>query len=216
MVLFTAVFSGLAKIPSSGAPYPIFAYTALLPWTYFAQALSRSGNSLVSNSNLITKVYFPRLIIPISAVISSLVDFAAAFLILIGMMIWFRITPGWEVLTLPLFLLLCMITALAVTLWLAALCVKYRDVGVIIPFLVQIWLFASPVAYPVSLVPQKWRLLYSLNPMAPVIEGFRWALLGSPPPDMVMMGVSTIVVMLTLYGGLIYFKNMERTFADLI
>jgi lipopolysaccharide transport system permease protein len=161
-------------------------------------------------------VYFPRLIIPISAVISSLVDFAAAFVMLIGMMIWFRITPGWEVLTLPLFLLLCMITALAVTLWLAALCVKYRDVGVIIPFLVQIWLFASPVAYPVSLVPQKWRLLYSLNPMAPVIEGFRWALLGSPPPDMVMMGVSTIVVMLTLYGGLIYFKNMERTFADLI
>jgi lipopolysaccharide transport system permease protein len=216
MVLFTAVFGGIAKIPSDGIPYPIFAYTALLPWTYFSYALSRSGNSLVSNSNLITKVYFPRLIIPLSAVISPLVDFAVSFVLVIAMMVWFRISPGWGVLALPVFVLLCLLTALSVTLWLSALCVRYRDVGVVIPFLLQVWMYASPVAYPVSLVPAKWRLIYSLNPMAGVIEGFRWALLGRAAPDFSLLAVSTLAVLVILYGGLVYFKSMERVFADVV
>ena len=164
MLLFTAVFSGLANIPSNGVPYPIFAYAALLPWTYFSQAVARSGNSLVNNSSLITKVYFPRLIIPISAVLSPLLDFAVAFMLLLGLLVWYRIPPTWAWLALPLFLILCLATALAISLWLAALCVKYRDVGIVIPFLLQIWLFASPVAYPVSMVPAEWRLFVQPEP----------------------------------------------------
>lgn len=216
MLLFTAVFSGIANISTGSIPYPLFAYAALLPWTYFSQALTRSGTSLVNNSNLITKVYFPRLLIPLSAVFSSLVDFAAAFALLTGMMAWYRIIPGWHILWLPVFLFICMLTALAVTLWFSALCVKYRDVGVIVPFLLQVWMFASPIAYPVRLVPAKWRLLYSLNPMAGVIEGFRSALLGSAMPDAATMTASILGVIVVLYGGLHYFKHMERTFADLV
>ncbi len=216
MVLFTAVFSGLANIPSDGIPYPVFAYTALLPWSYFSQALGRSVTSLVSNSNLITKIYFPRLIIPFSAVISPLFDFAVAFVMLIGLMAWFGVRPSWGVLALPLFVVLCLLTTLAVTLWLSALCVRYRDVGMIIPVLLQVWMYASPVAYPVSLVPEKWRLIYSVNPMVGVIEGFRWALLGSNAPDFTLMAVSTLAVLVILYGGLVYFKKMERIFADVV
>jgi lipopolysaccharide transport system permease protein len=216
MLLFTAVFSGIAKIPSQGVPYPIFAYTALLPWSYFSQALGRSGTSLISNASLITKVYFPRLIIPFSAVISPIVDFASAFALLLGLMAWYGIVPGWAVLTLPVFLLLCLLTALAVTLWLSAMCVRYRDVGMVIPFLLQVWMYASPVAYPVDLVPEKWRLLYALNPMAGVIEGFRWALLGTRAPDFTVMAVSSAAVVVMLYGGLVYFKRMERVFADVV
>jgi lipopolysaccharide transport system permease protein len=215
MLLFTAVFSGMAKIPSDGVPYPIFAYTALLPWTYFAQALARSGNSLVNDSGLITKVYFPRLIIPIAAVLSPLLDFAVAFALLLGLMLWYHIPPTWGLLALPLFLLLCLATALSVSLWLSALCVKYRDVGIVIPFLVQIWMFASPVAYPVSLVPERWRLLYSLNPMAGVIEGFRWALVGTLSPDFRVMAVSAAVVLVLLLTGAAYFRRTEQTFADI-
>jgi len=216
MVIFTVVFGNFAKVPSDGLPYPIFAYTALLPWTYFAQAMNRSSESLVSNTNLISKVYFPRLIIPIAAVAAPLVDFNIAFVILFGMMWWFGVTPTWGLLALPLFLCLAFTTALAVSLFSAAINVKYRDVRYTIPFVVQFWMYASPVAYPVSLVPEKWRLLYSLNPMAGVIEGFRWALLGNDSPDFRVMAVSAIVVMLLLLGGLVYFKNTERTFADVI
>lgn len=216
MVIFTFIFSKFAKIPSDGLPYPIFAYTALLPWQYFSQAISRSGVSLVSSANLIRKVYFPRLIVPLSAATAPLVDFSIAFSIFLVMMVGYGIAPTWGALALPLFIALALTTALAVSLWLSALNVKYRDVGHAIPFLVQTWMYASPVAYPVSLIPEKWRLLYSLNPMVGVIEGFRWALLGKVSPDFGAMLVSTMVVLALLSGGLVYFKNMERTFADVV
>ena len=216
MVIFTLVFSKFAKVPSDGLPYPIFAYTALLPWIYFSQAISRSSTSVVGGANLIRKIYFPRLIIPISAAVAPLVDFAIAFVILLGMMVWYGTAPNWGVLALPLFLLLALVTSLAVTFWLSALNVVYRDVSYIIPFLTQIWMFASPVAYPVSLVPEKWRLFYSLNPMVGVIEGFRWALLGKESPDFGVMVLSTAVVLVIFLSGIVYFKHMERTFADII
>lgn len=216
MAIFTVVFGNFAKIPSDGLPYPLFAYTALLPWTYFAQAISRSGTSLVSSTNLISKIYFPRLIIPIASVATPVVDFLLSFVILLGLMGWFSVTPTWGVLALPLLLFLALLTALAVGLFLSALNVRYRDVGHTIPFLVQFWMYASPVAYPVSLVPERWRLLYSLNPMAGVIEGFRWALLGKESPDFGVMAASASVVLVLLIGGIVYFKQMERTFADVI
>jgi lipopolysaccharide transport system permease protein len=216
MMIFTVIFGNFAKIPSDGLPYPIFAYTALLPWNNFAQAIGRSGVSLVGSANLISKVYFPRLIIPLSAAVAPLVDFAMAFVILLAMMAWFGIAPTWGVLALPLFLLLALSTALAVGLWLSALDVRYRDVGYTIPFMVQIWMYASPVAYPVSLVPERWRMLYSLNPMVGVIEGFRWALLGKGNPDFGVMTASAVVVMALLLGGIVYFRRMERTFADVV
>jgi len=216
MVIFTLVFGKFAKVPSDGLPYPIFAYTALLPWIYFSQAISRSSTSVVGGANLIRKIYFPRLIIPISAAVAPLVDFAIAFVILLGMMVWYGTAPNWGVLALPLFLLLALVTSLAVTFWLSALNVVYRDVSHTIPFLTQIWMFASPVAYPVSLVPEKWRLLYSLNPMVGVIEGFRWALLGKESPDFGVMVLSTAIVLVIFISGIVYFKHMERTFADII
>jgi lipopolysaccharide transport system permease protein len=216
VLIFTVVFGNFAKIPSDGLPYPIFAYTALLPWTYFAQAIGRSGASVVGDASLISKVYFPRVIVPISAAVAPLVDFAVAFIILLGMMVWFGIGPSWGILALPLFLLFAMITALAVGLWLSALNARYRDVGHTIPFFIQIWMYASPVAYPVSLVPEKWRLLYSLNPMAGVIEGFRWALLGKEPPDFGVMAASAVMVVTLLLGGMVFFKHMEQTFADVV
>jgi lipopolysaccharide transport system permease protein len=216
MLVFTLVFKKIADISSEGIPYPIFAYTALLPWNLFATALNRSTVSLVSQVGLISKVYFPRLIIPLSATISGIVDFAIAFVILVGMMFWYGITPRWAVLSLPLFITIALVAALSVGLWLAALNVRYRDVGHAVPFLIQIWMFASPVAYPVGLIPEKWRLLYSFNPLAGVIEGFRWALLGKESPDFRVIAVSTMVVFALLFGGLIYFKRTERTFADLV
>ena len=216
MMVFTVIFSYLVKIPSDGLPYPIFAYTALLPWTYFSQALTRGGGGLVSNANLISKVYFPRLLIPLASVVTPLVDFGLSFVILLGLMVWYGIVPTWGVLALPLFLLLALMTALAASLFLSALNVKYRDVGYVIPFLTQFWMYASPVIYPVSLVPEKWRLLYSLNPMVGVIEGFRWALLGTKSPDFRVIAVSASVVVMLLFGGIVYFKQSERTFADVI
>lgn len=216
MVIFTVIFGKLAKMPADGFPYPIFAYTALLPWTYFAQAIGRSGESLVRSANLIRKVYFPRLIVPISAALAPLVDFSIAFTVLLGMMVWFGATPTWGIMALPLFLLLAFMTALSVSLFLSALHVKYRDVGHTIPFLVQLWMYASPVAYSVSLVPENWRLVYSLNPLVGVIEGFRWALLGKESPDFGIMAVSTAMIVALLFGGIVYFKRMERTFADVV
>lgn len=216
MMVFTVVFSYMAKIPSDGLPYPIFAYTALLPWTFFSQALGRGGGGLVVSANLITKVYFPRLIIPLASVVTPLVDFGLSFVILLGLMVWFGIAPSWAVLALPAFLLLALMTALAVSLFLSALNVKYRDIKHIIPFLTQFWMYASPVIYPVGLVPEKWRIFYSLNPMVGVIEGFRWALLGKAAPDFRIVAVSALMVIALLFSGIVYFKHMERTFADII
>jgi lipopolysaccharide transport system permease protein len=216
MVVFSLFFGKLGRIPSDGIPYPVFVYCALLPWQLFAHALSESSNSLVSNQNLITKVYFPRLVVPISAVLGGLVDFAIAFIILLGMMAYYGIAPTVMIVTLPLFLVLAVATALGVGLWLSALNVQYRDVRYTIAFLTQFWLFATPVAYPSSLVPERWRWLYGLNPMAGVVEGFRWALLGKANAPGPLLVVSIIVVVLIFVSGLYYFRRMEETFADLV
>lgn len=216
MLVFSLFFGRLAKIPSDGIPYPIFTFCALLPWQLFAHALTESSNSLVGNQNLITKVYFPRLVVPISAVLGGLVDFAVAFAILLVMMFYYGIVPTWAIVTLPGFILLAVMTALGVGLWLSALNVKYRDVRYTITFLVQFWLFATPVAYPSSIVPEKWRALYGLNPMAGVVEGFRWALLGKTEAPGAMLWVSVAVVILILVGGLYYFRRMEQEFADVV
>ena len=216
MVIFTVIFGHFAKIPSDGLPYPIFAYTGLLPWTYFASALNRSSSSVVAEAHLISKVYFPRAVLPLAGTVSGIIDFAVAFVLLLGMMIWYGIMPAWGLLALPLFLLLALATALAVGLWCSALNVRYRDVGYTIPFLTQCWMYASPVAYPVSLVPENWRFFYSLNPMAGVIEGFRWALLGKQGPDFGVMAVSAVVVVVLLVGGLVFFRRMENTFVDVV
>ena len=216
MVVFSIFFGRLAKVPSDGLPYPIFSFCGLLPWQLFANALTQSSNSLVASQGLITKVYFPRLIIPISAILPGLVDFALAFVVFLGMMAYYGIAPTWAALTLPLFLLLALATALAAGLWLSALNVQYRDVRYTITFLVQFWLFVTPIAYPSSLVPEKWRLLYGLNPMAGVVEGFRWALLGKAGGLGPMVIVSASVVCLFLVGGLVYFRHMEKTFADVV
>ena len=216
MLVFSLFFGRLAKIPSDGIPYPIFTFCALLPWQLFAHALTESSNSLVANERLITKVYFPRLVVPIAAVLGGLVDFAVAFAILLVMMLYYGIVPSWAIVTLPGFILLAVMTALGVGLWLSALNVKYRDVRYTINFLIQFWLFATPVAYPSSLVPEKWRALYGLNPMAGVVEGFRWALLGKTEAPGAMLWVSVAVVILILVGGLYYFRRMEQQFADVV
>ena len=216
MAVFSIFFGRLAKVPSDGIPYPIFAFAALLPWQLFAFALCESSNSLVGSQNLITKVYFPRLVIPIGSVLAGLVDFAIAFVILLGLMLYYRITPTAAVAWLPLLVLLALATALSVGLWLSALNVKYRDVRYTIPFLTQFWMFATPVAYPSSLVPEKWRALYGLNPMAGVVEGFRWALLGKTNAPGPLLWVSVGAVVVLLVGGLRYFKKTESTFADIV
>jgi lipopolysaccharide transport system permease protein len=216
MLIFSVVFGAFAKLPSDGVPYPIFTYTALLPWTYFSQALSLSGASLASNHQLVTKAYFPRLIAPLSAVARPLVDFGCSLVVLFGMLAWFGIAPTGAFLALPALLLLATITALAVGLWLSALHARYRDIGYITPFIIQLWMFASPVVYPTSMVPEDWRLLYSLNPMAGVIEGFRWMILGTPRPDAVIMATSACVVVLLLIGGLVFFNRLQRNLADVI
>src|SRR5688572_27903112 len=216
MVVFSLFFGRLARVPSDGIPYPVFAFCGLLPWQLFAHALTESSNSLVGNQNLITKVYFPRLVVPIAAVLGGVVDFAIAFVILLVLMFYFGIVPGWAIVTLPLFIVLAITTALAVGLWLSALNVKYRDVRYTMNFLVQFWLFATPVAYPSSLIPQQWRWVYGLNPMAGVVEGFRWALLGKTDPPGALLAVSVTVVILLLVGGLYYFRRMEQEFADVV
>lgn len=216
MVVFSLFFGRLAKVPSDGIPYPVFTFCALLPWQLFAHALTESSNSLVGNQNLITKVYFPRLVIPIAAVLGGVVDFLIGFVILVLLMLYYGIVPGLAVVTLPGFLLLALMTALAAGLWLSALNAQYRDVRYTINFLVQFWLFATPVVYPSSLIPEKWRPLYGLNPMAGVVEGFRWALLGKSQPPGLMLWVSVTVVVLLLLGGLYYFRRMEQQFADVV
>ncbi len=216
MVVFSLFFGYLAKVPSDGIPYPIFTFCALLPWQLFAHALTESSNSLVANERLITKVYFPRLVVPIAAVLGGMVDFAVAFAILVVMMLYYGIVPAWAIVTLPAFILLAIMTALGVGLWLSALNVQYRDVRYTIGFLIQFWLFATPVAYSSSIVPERWRPLYGLNPMAGVVEGFRWALLGKPERPGALLAVSVAVVILILVGGLYYFRRMEQEFADVV
>lgn len=216
MVVFSIFFGGLAKIPSDGLPYPIFFYSALLPWTYFAQALTSTTNSMAENQRLITKVYFPRLILPLAAVVTGLVDFAVAFSVLLGMLTWYGITPSLAALLLPLFLLLAVVTALGVGLWLAALNALYRDVRFVIPFFIQVWMFASPVAYPSSLVPAGWQWLYGLNPMTGVISGFRWALTGYGQPHLVLLLASAAGMILLLIAGLFYFQRVEEAVVDVL
>jgi lipopolysaccharide transport system permease protein len=216
MVIFSVIFGNLARLPSDGIPYPVFSFAALLPWQLFSNALSHAGTSLVGNANLLTKVYFPRLIIPLSAVTAGLVDFGISFIVLLGLMLSYGITPAWTMLWLPVLVVFALLTALAVGLWLSALNVQYRDVQHMIPFLVQAWMFASPVAYSSGLIPKgTWRIVYGLNPLAGVIQGFRWALVGGTPPDELMIASVGIVIVL-LITGLMYFRRMEKTFADVV
>lgn len=216
IVIFSVIFGQLAKLPSDGVPYPVFSFAGLLPWMLFSSTLSRISSSLVGNSNLLTKVYFPRLIIPLSALGAGLVDFGVAFVVLLGMMLYYGIFPTLLIVFIPLLTLLVLATALAVGLWCAALNVRYRDVQQLIPFLLQVWMYISPVAYSISLVPQgSWRLIYGLNPMTGVIQGFRWALLGGQPPDM-LLSLSCVVVLVVLISGLMYFLRVEQTFADIV
>ena len=216
MVVFSLFFGRLAHIPSGGVPYPIFYYSALLPWMYFAGALQNATNAMVENERVITKVYFPRLLLPLAAVVSGLVDFAIGFTVFLGMMLYYRIAPGAGILLLPAFLLLAVLTATGVGLWLSALNAVYRDVRYVMPFLIQLWMFASPVAYPSSLIPERWRWLYGLNPMAGVVEGFRVALIGRGQPPNLLMAASAAAVLLVVAGGLAYFQKMEATIADVV
>lgn len=216
MVVFSLFFGQLAKMPSDGVPYPLFAYAALVPWTFFANSLAESSNSLVSSANLIKKVYFPRLVVPVSSVMSGAVDFLLAFLVLIGMMLFYGIVPTTNIVWLPFFLLLAFGTALGVGLLFSALNVQYRDVRYTLPFISQIWLFATPIAYPSSLLSEPWQTIYGLNPMVGVVEGFRWALLGThtaPGPTIV---VSSLITIGLLIGGTVYFRRVESTFADVV
>jgi lipopolysaccharide transport system permease protein len=216
MAIFTVLFGILLQVDSGNVPYPVFAFTALLPWNYFAGSLTKVSQSLVGNANLITKVYFPRLIIPFSSVLSGLVDLGIAFGVLVVLMIAFRITPTWAVLLLPLFVLLALVTALGFGLWLGALNVRYRDVNYLVPFLVQIWMYLTPVVYGSSLLPERYRWLLGLNPMTGVVEGFRWALLGQPPSGGLFVGVSVGIALVVLVSGLFFFRTTEKTFADIV
>jgi lipopolysaccharide transport system permease protein len=217
MIVFTVVFGKLAKFPSTGVPYPILVYAAMLPWQFFANSLSESSNSLITNSSILTKVYFPRLIVPISTIVVCLLDFLISFSILIVLMVGYKFMPSWKIITLPIFLLLALLVALGVGLWLSALNVKYRDFRYIIPFIVQFGLYILPVGFSSSIVPEKWRLLYSINPMVGVIDGFRWAILGGETriywPGFI---VSLALIFLILALGLHYFRKTERSFADVI
>jgi lipopolysaccharide transport system permease protein len=216
MVVFSLFFGKLAGIPSDGVPYPIFSFAALVPWTFFSQGLTSSAGSLVASQNLIKKVYFPRLAIPIARVLSGLVDFSIAFAVLLAMMMFYGIAPTLNVLWIPALLLLAFITALGVGLWFAALKVRYRDVSYITPFMVQVWLFATPIAYPSSLLPEQWRVVYGLNPMVGVVEGFRWSLLDTATAPGPMILASTLAAIAILVGGAYYFRTMERSFADIV
>jgi lipopolysaccharide transport system permease protein len=216
MAIFTIIFGVLLEVPSDDVPFPLFSLTALLPWQLFATALQRSSISLVGNANLITKVYFPRLAIPLSSVFAALVDFGVSFIVLLGVMAYYRFWPGLKILWLVPMILLSLLTALSVGLWLSALNVQYRDVQHMVPFIIQVWMYASPIVYPIDIIPEGiWRWLFSLNPMTGVIQGFRWVLLGTAPPDLTFL-ISVMVVLVLLFSGLFYFRRMEKTFADIV
>jgi lipopolysaccharide transport system permease protein len=217
MIVFTIFFGNLAAVPSDGVPYPIFTYTALLPWQLFSKALQDAARSLVANRHMITKVYFPRLVLPLSSIMAGLVDFAIALVVLVGLMIYYQTPLRWEMLSLPLFLIMALITALGVGLWFSALNVLYRDIAYVMPFLAQFWMFITPIVYPASMVPERWRMLFFLNPMTGVVEGFRWAMLGTVPAlpiNMILLSVGVSLVVLV--SGLFYFRFMERLFADMV
>lgn len=216
MLVFTLIFGTFARIPSDGVPYPLFAFAALLPWNFFAQALTRGASSLVANAPVLTKVYFPRLLVPVASACLPALDFCFSFPVLGGLMAWFGVPLSWRLVTLPLFILLAVMTALAMSLLLAPIHVRYRDVGHAVPFLVQMWLYASPVVYPTSLIPEPWRPLYALNPLVGVIEGFRWALLGAPSPDFRVMAIGAAVVCWLFVGGLLWFRRLDAGFADIV
>jgi len=214
MVIFSLFFGRLAQLDSDGLPYPLFNYAALVPWTFFATSVTLASNSLVQNSNMLKKIYFPRLIMPAATVLSVLVDFCLAFLVLLGMMLYFGFTPTLNALWLPLLLLLALTTALGISLWLSAMNVQFRDVRYTVPFLMQAWMFATPVVYSSSLLTEEWRIIYGLNPMAGVVEGFRWALLGTDTAPGPMILLSTVTAVTILSSGAFYFRRMEKTFAD--
>jgi lipopolysaccharide transport system permease protein len=216
MVVFSVIFGALAKLPSENLPYPVFTYTALLPWQLFSFSLAQSSTSVVGDQSLITKIYFPRLILPLSSMLAGLVDFVFAFIVLLGMMVFYKVNITLHILALPVLIILAMVSALGVGLWLAALNVRYHDVRHAVPFLTQLWFYATPIAYSSSLIPEKWRWLYALNPMTGVVEGFRWALLGKVTYVGPMIAVSSLVMAVLFTGGLIYFKRMEDYFADVI
>jgi lipopolysaccharide transport system permease protein len=217
MVVFNIIFGKLAKLPSEGMPYPIMIYSAMLPWLFFSNSLGEASNSLISNTNLLTKVYFPRIIIPASSVIVSLIDFLISFVIFIGLLGYYRFMPSWRIVTLPLFLLIAFFLSLGAGLWFASLNVKFRDFRYVVPFVVQFGLYVSPVGFSSTIVPEPWRLLYSLNPMVGVIEGFRWAIMVKPIPlDVTAIMISLLITLLVFLSGLQYFRKLERTFADVI
>jgi lipopolysaccharide transport system permease protein len=216
MVIFSLFFGRLAQVPSDGVPYPIFSYAALVPWTFFANALTQASNSLVASANMLKKIYFPRLTMPVATVLAGVVDFVLAFAVLLAMMFYYGLAPTANVLWLPLFLLLALVTSLGVGLWLSAMNVQFRDVRYIVPFLTQAWLFATPIAYPSSLLPEFWRPFYGLNPMVGVVEGFRWALLGTETAPGPMIVVSALVALALFVSGAFYFRRMEKTFADVV
>ena len=216
MVIFSLFFGRLAKIPSDGIPYPIFSYTALVPWMFFANGLSQSSDSLVSSATLIKKVYFPRLAIPIAAVMSGIVDFLLAFCVLLGIMFFYGIIPTWHIIWLPVFIILTLITSLGMGLWLSAMNVQFRDIRYAVPFLIQFWLFSTPIAYPSSLLAEPWRTVYAINPMVGVVEGFRWALLGTQTAPGPMIIVSAMAAFIILVSGAFYFRRMEKLFADVV
>ena len=216
MLIFSLFFGLLARMPSDGIPYPLFSLAALVPWTFFANGLNQSANSLVASANLLKKVYFPRLVIPLATVLAGVVDFALSFAVLLGLMAFYGVAPTINLLWMPLFLLLAFITSLGVGLWMSALNVKYRDVRYIVPFIIQIWMFSTPIVYPSSLLPLPWRTIYGINPMVGVVEGFRWALLGSNTAPGFMIAVSSTAALLILIGGAFYFRHMEKGFADIV
>jgi lipopolysaccharide transport system permease protein len=215
-LIFTLVFNRLTRMPSEGVPYPVFAFTGLVVWTYVAKATERSGTSLVFNAHLISKVYFPRLLVPLSAIGAPLIDFCFALVFLAGMMGWYGVAPTWRIVCLPFIAALAILGSMGISVFLAALNVRFRDITQVIPFLVQIWMFASPVAYPLSVVPERWRALYALNPMVGVIEAFRWAVLGTPAPGLDVLTTGLAIIVATVLGGVAVFKRLEPTFADVI
>ncbi len=213
--IFTLVFSVLLTVETD-VPYPIFAFAGLMPWLYFTNSLSGVTTSIVGGSSLLTKVYFPRLVLPLAKVAVGLVELAIQFIVVLGLMAYYRYLPGWQILLIPLFILVAVVTALAFGIWLTALNVKYRDIGMAVPFLIQIWMYLCPIVYPISMVPESYRTIYAINPMVGVIEGFRWSLLGSAPPNWTMVAVSLMAVAAVLFSGLVYFRKVETTFADII
>jgi lipopolysaccharide transport system permease protein len=216
MAILTVVFANFANMPSDGLPYPLFCFAALLPWNYFSRSLSNSIVSVTSNANLVTKIYFPRVLLPLSATLSGLLDFAIALGFFVLMMVWYGVAPSGALIFFPAFVVLAVLASLSISLWLSVINVRYRDVGQAVPFLIQLWMFASPIAYPMSIVPERWQMLYSLNPVTMIVEGFRWTLLGKPAPPTLPLVISTAVVLILLWGGIIFFRRMEQSFADVV